>query len=338
MTMTSAATPHHGGRLVAAARRYGIAPADWLDLSTGINPRACSLPAVPAEVWRRLPEDDDALTDIAACYYGCRTLLPVAGSQAAIQALPRLRAPGRVAVLAPMYAEHAHAWRRAGHAVTELPAAALTEAAGFDVLVLANPNNPTGHCFEPRTLLAMHDRLPPGGWLVVDEAFVDATPAASLAGHGARPGLIVLRSLGKFFGLAGARVGFVLAANDLLQALADALGPWPLAGPSRLIAAAALADRAWQDAARARLIRDGARLGALLERNGLRPAGGCALFQWVATGQAAALHGALARRGILTRLFEDPPSLRFGLPGNEDAWRRLDAALTDVARQTAAAP
>jgi cobalamin biosynthetic protein CobC len=208
--------PAHGGRLLEAARRYGIAPGDWLDLSTGLNPHGYRPPPVPAHAWARLPQDDDGLVAAACAYYGCAELLPVPGSQAAIGLLPRLRPPGRVAVLAPMYAEHAHAWRRAGHAVTELPAASLTEAAGFDVLVLANPNNPTGHCFEPRSLLAMHDRLPPGGWLVVDEAFVDATPAASLAGHGARPGLIVLRSLGKLFGLAGARVGFVLAPGERL--------------------------------------------------------------------------------------------------------------------------
>ena len=321
--------PAHGGRLLEAARRYGIAPGDWLDLSTGLNPHGYRPPPVPAHAWARLPQDDDGLVAAACAYYGCAELLPVPGSQAAIGLLPRLRPPGRVAVLAPMYAEYAHAWRRAGHAVTELPAAALTEAAGFDVLVLANPNNPTGHCFEPRTLLAMHDRLPPGGWLVVDEAFVDATPAASLAGHGARPGLIVLRSLGKFFGLAGARVGFVLAPGELLRALADALGPWPLAGPARCVATAALRDRAWQQRTRMALPAQATRLQALLSTHGLPPAGGCALFQYVCTPRAAALHEALARRGILTRLFAQPVGLRLGLPGTQADWQRLDQALAD---------
>lgn len=330
MTMTSAATPHHGGRLLAAARRYGIAPADWLDLSTGINPRAYPLPALPAEVWRRLPQDGDALTAIAAGYFGCRTLLPVAGSQAAIQALPRLRAPGRVAVLAPTYAEHAHAWRAAGHTVYEYPAEALPDIASeVDVLVLANPNNPTGARFSTEYLLALRCRLAVDAWLVVDEAFMDTTPEHSLAGHCPRPGLIVLRSLGKFFGLAGARLGFVLAWPGLLERLADVLGPWAVSGPARWAAASALADQDWIAATRARLAHDSTRLAALLAAHGLPPTGGCALFQWCCTPRAAALHEALARRGILTRLFEAPASLRFGLPDTEADWLRLQAALAD---------
>jgi L-threonine-O-3-phosphate decarboxylase len=317
----------HGGGVLAAARRYGIAPGEWLDLSTGINPRSYRLPRVPATVWQRLPQDADGLGEIAARYYGCDALLPVAGSQAAIQTLPRLRAPGRVALLAPMYAEHAHAWRQAGHTVRELPADALLDASDADVIVLANPNNPTGERFAPQDLLALHARLPTGGWLVVDEAFMDATPGLSLARHAPRPGLIVLRSLGKFFGLAGARAGFVLAWPALLERLSAALGPWTLAGPARWAAGLALADQAWITRTQARLARDSARLARLLTAHGLPPTGGCALFQWVRTDSAHALHEALARRGILTRLFDAPASLRLGLPDSAADWRRLDQAL-----------
>jgi cobalamin biosynthetic protein CobC len=319
----------HGGGLLAAAHRYGIPPGEWLDLSTGINPRGYRLPRVPAVVWKRLPQDDDGLVAIAALHYGCDALLPVAGSQAAILALPRLRAPSRVALLAPMYAEHAQAWRRAGHSVRELPADALIEAHDVDVIVLANPNNPTGARFAPRDLLALHARLPAGGWLVVDEAFIDATPDASLARHCPRPGLIVLRSLGKFFGLAGARAGFVLAWPALKEELSAELGPWTIAGPARWAAGLALADQAWIDRTRVRLARDSARLARLLTAHGLQPADGCALFQWVCTERAHSLHEALARRGILTRLFDAPASQRFGLPGAATDWRRLDAALAE---------
>jgi cobalamin biosynthetic protein CobC len=319
----------HGGGLLAAARHYGIAPGEWLDLSTGINPRGYRLPRVPAAAWQHLPQDDDGLVDSAARYYGCDSLLPVAGSQAAILALPRLRAPGRVALLAPMYAEHAEAWRQAGHTVRELPADALLDASDADVIVLANPNNPTGVRFAPHDLLALHARLPAGGWLVVDEAFVDATPELSLARHCPRPGLVVLRSLGKFFGLAGARVGFVLACPALLERLSATLGPWALAGPARWAASLSLADQVWIDRTRERLARDGERLSRLLVAHGLPPTGGCALFQWVCTDCAHALHEALARRGILTRLFDTPASLRFGLPGSAADWQRLYEALAD---------
>jgi cobalamin biosynthetic protein CobC len=178
-------------------------------------------------------------------------------------------------------------------------------------------------------LLAWHDSLASRrGWLLVDEAFMDATPEQSLLPH-ARPGLIVLRSLGKFFGLAGARVGFVMAQGELLSRLADRLGPWSVSGPARWVASAALGDLAWQAEARRRLQQQGACLQDLLCRYGLQPDGGCALFQWVVTPRAAVLHETLARRGILTRLFTQPSSLRFGLPGREEEWHRLASVLED---------
>ncbi|MGH8480243.1 MAG: threonine-phosphate decarboxylase CobD [Gammaproteobacteria bacterium] len=322
----------HGGRLWEAAARYGIPIEDWLDLSTGINPEGWPVPPLPASAWSRLPEDQDGLEAAARAYYGTEPVLPVAGSQAAIQALPRLRPPCRVAVPDPGYGEHAKAWRRAGHEVASVPAAGWSDAARqADVLVILHPNNPTGQRFRPETLLDWHRRLAlRGGWLVIDEAFIDPSPAASLAGLVPRPGLIVLRSLGKFFGLAGARIGFVLAEPMWLERLRDHLGPWTLTGPSRWVAARALADRRWQEAARARLEHRSARLAALLEHHGLAPAGGCGLFQWAPAPRAAALHEALARGGILTRLYAQPPSLRLGLPGGKTHWARLEQALADI--------
>jgi histidinol-phosphate/aromatic aminotransferase/cobyric acid decarboxylase-like protein len=164
----------------------------------------------------------------------------------------------------------------------------------------------------------------------VDEAFIDPTPQQSLCSHCERAGLIVLRSLGKFFGLAGARVGFVCARSEVLTRLQAVLGPWSVSGPSRWVATAALLDRHWQAKTRRTLQGQGERLRLLLASHGLAPEGGTALFQWLRTPGAAELHRALARRGILTRLFDTPASLRFGLPGNEAGWARLDAALSDV--------
>lgn len=323
----------HGGRLLRAAQRYGIPASQWLDLSTGINPEFWPLPEIPARAWHRLPEDDDGLAEIAAGYYGAPRALPVAGSQAAIQALPELRARSRVGVLAPGYAEHAHAWRRAGHAVETLPAdELLAQRERFDVVVLIHPNNPGGERFEPADTLALHERLSArGGWLLIDEAFMDATPERSLCAHSAREGLIVLRSVGKFFGLAGARAGFVCAAPALLAALRERLGPWTLTGPARHVLRHALADRDWHQRMRARLLAQGQRLARLLAAHGLAPTAGSAFFQWRRDPRAAQWHQALAQRAILTRLFEEPHSLRFGLPGGEDEWRRLDAALAGLA-------
>jgi L-threonine-O-3-phosphate decarboxylase len=322
----------HGGRLRRATQHYGLPLAQWLDLSTGINPNGWPVATVPAASWSRLPEDEDGLVQAAQRYYDAPFALPIAGSQAAIQTLPQLRRACRVGLLAPSYAEHHYHWHAAGHSVSLLSANQCAVATTtLDVLVVVNPNNPTGHCFQPTDLLQWHAQLRAReGWLIVDEAFVDTCSELSLATVSDREGLIVLRSLGKFFGLAGARVGFVLAARPLLTALAERLGPWSVAGPSRLVATQALNDDAWQTATRARLQQDGARLAALLGRYGLAPSGGCALFQWVITPHAAVIHDSLARSGILVRLFNAPPSVRFGLPGCELDWQRLEHSLLSL--------
>ncbi|MBF8161285.1 threonine-phosphate decarboxylase CobD [Ectopseudomonas hydrolytica] len=323
----------HGGRLRAAAQRYGIPLEDWLDLSTGIAPYGWDLPPVPAQAWARLPEINDGLEAAARDYYGAASLLPVAGSQAAIQALPRLRTHSNVGILAPTYAEHAAAWRREGHRITKLSEGSVHRALPqLDVLLVVNPNNPTGRLIEPARLLDWHDELAErGGWLVVDEAFIDCTPQHSLAAYSDMPGLIVLRSFGKFFGLAGLRLGFVLAAQALLDELDALLGPWAVSGPARSLARHLLADSDGQRRQRERLLADGERLAALLRDCGLPPTGGSALFQFCCTRRAVPCMELLARRGILIRLFAELDSLRFGLPADEAGWLRLEQGLLDCA-------
>lgn len=325
----------HGGGLRAAAQRYAIPLENWLDLSTGINPYGWPVCSAPAEAWRRLPEADDGLEQAAAEYFASAQVLPVAGSQAAIQVLPVLRPHSRVGVLDPSYNEHGHAWRRHGHTLMTLGfgATAAIDAviANLDVLVLCHPNNPTGVRFTTDQLLAWQQHLARrDGWLVLDEAFMDATPEHSLSAYAGLPGLLILRSLGKFFGLAGARVGFVLGEAALRRQLAEQVGPWTINGPGRWIASQALADRSWQQQTRLRLQRDSDRLAGLLDQHELPVSGGSALFQWTRHPQAEALQDALAHRGILVRRFTDPPSLRIGLPGPESAWERLRSALTEV--------
>lgn len=310
----------HGGRLGAAARRWGIPRADWLDLSTGISPWPYPLPAVPAEIWQRLPEEDDGLEEAARDYYGTDHLLALPGSQAAIQTLPRLFPPGRVAMPAPLYAEHPAAWRAAGHTPVDWHEAA-------DYAVVCNPNNPTGAVLARA---ALRERAGQVRLLVVDEAFIDAEPGESLAGDGGE-NIVVLRSLGKFFGLAGARVGFAIAAPDLLERLRENLGPWAVSHPARWAARLALADRDWQAAQRARLATASRRLADLLACLGAPT--GCGLFRHVSLPRAAALHDALARRGILVRLFDNPPALpglRLGLPAAETDWQRLESTLRSL--------
>ncbi|UCV23129.1 threonine-phosphate decarboxylase CobD [Ferribacterium limneticum] len=322
----------HGGGLRKAAAHYNIPLGNWLDLSTGINPTGWPVPALSAEAWQRLPEENDGLEAAAAAYYGNANLLPVAGSQAAIHWLPALLPRAVVACISPIYSEHPQAWQRAGHKMRFLQNAMLPRAlaTATPYVLLCNPNNPTADR-HPRDIAidAAHQLKKRGGWLIIDEAFMDPTPEDSLtplAGTDEAPNLIVLRSIGKFFGLAGARVGFVFAAPDILNRMNEAMGPWTVSGPAREVARLALQDSAWQAAARNRLIAASARLHQLLAPLG--EVKSTALFATLTSARSAELHEALARQGILTRHYDQQPLLRFGLPGNEAGWQRLSDALS----------
>lgn len=331
----------HGGDLGEAGRLFPQAPEPWIDLSTGINPIPYPWPALEASAFTRLPAPADlaALEAAAAQAYGARRSHVVAapGTQALIDLIPRLRPPGRVAVVGPTYAEHAASWARAGHAVSE--AADLDAPA--DVVVVVNPNNPDGRVVPARDLAAAAARLAGrGGLLVVDEAFVDLEPVESLCG--APPaGCLVLRSFGKTYGLAGLRLGFAVAEEPLIGRLRRAIGPWAVSGPAIAIGRRALADTAWRREAVAARARDAARLDGLLGSAGGRIVGWTSLFRTADFSDGPALFGRLGRAGIFVRRFEAAPArLRFGLPPDEAAWIRLAAALEHhpIAAPSDAAP
>ncbi|MFN4284181.1 MAG: threonine-phosphate decarboxylase CobD [Alphaproteobacteria bacterium] len=321
----------HGGDLTTAETRYGKPKDGWLDLSTGINPQPYPFLPPDTDAWHRLPQRAglDRLIDAAAKRYGAANrscIVAAPGSQTILQWLPRLLPPTRVLALAPTYGEYVPTWRAGGHdaRLTDTLDAARDAA----VVVLANPNNPDGRRHAPETLLALAAELATrGGWLLVDEAFADADPEISVARHAGMAGLVVLRSLGKFYGLAGLRLGFALAPADLAAKLAAAIGPWAVSGPALAIGAQALEDSAWTAETRDRLALASARLAALLLDAGCEPIGGTALFQLARHARAAALQEHLGRQGILVRSFEsEPDRLRFGLPAARDL-PRLAAAL-----------
>jgi cobalamin biosynthetic protein CobC len=326
----------HGGNIVLAAKHYGIPEPEWLDLSTGINPQGWPVTDIPTQVWQRLPESKNDISQHACNYYGCRNALAVPGSQSVIQLLPTLKEKCCVGVVSPTYAEHAYAWQQQGHDVQLISESEVeNKLLQLDVLVVVNPNNPTGKLYSQKTLLNWQQQLAQkGGWLIVDEAFMDTQPENSLAEYSHQRGLIVLKSLGKFFGLAGIRCGFILAADDLLQQLQHKLGPWPVNGPALYIAAKALADLNWHQHTRERLQKEATRLDTLLAENDFIADGGTNLFQWLRHGEALTIHEALAEKGIFTRYFEPAitgiASIRFGLPGNEQQWQRLASALSAV--------
>ena len=317
----------HGGKVIAAAKKFNIPVERWIDLSTGISPWSWPVPIIPQSVWQALPEADHQLERAASQYYGCapEAVLAVPGSQYALQYTPALMERGRVAIPQRGYAEHRLAWARAGHQVVDYVDCAALEklvaAAAVDHVVLINPNNPTGELIQREQLQDLGERVHRnGGYLVVDEAFTDTYPDASLAPLCPQPGLVVYRSVGKFFGLAGLRLGFMLAEPDLCRKIESTMPPWLLSHPARWVGLAALTDDQWQLEQQHRLRAASDQWLPTLQ--GLIPRlnfSGTTLFA-SGTGDGAycsRLHSAMGRRALLVRLFEEYDGqgmVRLGLP------------------------
>ena len=322
---------YHGGDLSKASAHFGAPPDGWVDLSTGINPRPWPVGARVLDGLNNLPDAArlDGLAAAAAAAYGVENgdrIAAAPGTQALIQWLPRLRAIGRVAVVSPTYGEHAASWRLAGHDVSEI--SDLPDAADFDVVVITRPNNPDGRAAPRDDLTSLAAVLShKGGLLVVDEAFADLDPGASVAAH-ADGGLIALRSFGKFYGLPGLRLGFAVTDAATARDIGAALGPWPVSSIAADIGADALADRDWQAETRDWLADAAMRMDKCLGAAEIGIVGGTDLYRLAETARAAEIYEKLGRAGIYTRPFPDLPRwLRFGLPGSDAHWTRLEQAL-----------
>jgi cobalamin biosynthetic protein CobC len=319
--LTGTATFHrHGGRLSDAHSSWPDAPQPWLDLSTGINPRA----------WRgavrydrtRLPDPEGlaALEAAAARAFGVQPnqVAATAGADAALRLLPELIDARDTAIVSPTYGGHAQAWT--GRSVREItPEAVAADPSGC--LIVVNPNNPDGRILEADALNLAGART-----VILDESFADATPGASLASL-ASDRLIVLRSFGKFYGLPGLRLGFVVASPRVAARVRDRVGDWPVTAEAIAVGTGAYGDTGWADRARARLVGDARRLDRLLLQSGFEVTGDCPLFRLAVAPDARQRFERLAAQGVLVRPFDHTPDgLRFGLPP-AGAWTRLATAL-----------
>ncbi|MBV8925316.1 MAG: threonine-phosphate decarboxylase [Bradyrhizobium sp.] len=317
----------HGGNLDLACRLFGGRPDDWIDLSTGINRQPYPVGELQQRSWTALPSrtEIERLHEAARSAYGTGApVLALAGAQAAIQSLPRLAPPGHARILAPTYNEYAPTLQSQGWRVEEVRE--LDALSGADLAVIVNPNNPDGRQHDRTSLLTLSSRV---GRLVIDESFADAAPDSSLAPAAGGPGVLVLRSFGKFYGLAGLRLGFVLGGEADIAALAAIAGPWPVSGVAIEIGRRALLDRAWAEATRTRLAREALRLDHAARGAGWGLVGGTPLFRLYETGDAVAAQERLARAKIWSRIFGSKPGwLRLGLPGDEIEWTRVAAALS----------
>jgi cobalamin biosynthetic protein CobC len=313
----------HGGNLdMIRAARGGD---DWIDLSTGINRVPYPLPPIPPSAWSALPlaSARDALLRAAAKAYGTDApMVALAGAQAAIQMLPLVAGKGLVRVLGPTYNEHAACFADAGWRVEEV--STLSDLAGADAAVVVNPNNPDGRVHDPADLLALRGQV---GMLVVDESFADPVPHLSVAAQ-AGHGMVVLRSFGKFYGLAGVRLGFAIGDEGTIARLSTMAGPWPVAGPALEIGTVALTDTDWARVTTERLALEGPRIDALAQGAGWQCMGGTHLFRLYDTPDAAAAQERLAAHRIWSRIFPWSRRLiRLGLPGMGGEWQRLATAL-----------
>lgn len=308
----------HGGGVDAAAARFGGARRDWLDLSTGINPVPYPVPSVPGDSWTALPDRSamHGLIRAARSFWQVPEdlgVLAVPGASAAISHIPLLSEPGRVFIPAPTYNEHAAAFSAAGWEVLGAPAAATAS-------VHVHPNNPDGTFYGPGDLT--------GQLHIVDESFCDICPGASLINAAPPERTLFLKSFGKFWGLAGLRLGFVIGPRPLLNKLAEMLGPWPVSGPALYIGTLALGDSAWATQTRARLVQDTAHMDALAVAGGAQLVGGTPLFRLYQVDDAQAWQTKLAQHQIWSRVFPYSQTwLRLGLP-DATGWNRLKAALS----------
>lgn len=333
--MTAARWTWHGGGLAAARTRFGIGAEPWLDLSTGINPHAWPGAETAPVDWRRLPEEDALrhLEEAAADHFGCDAdhVCAVPGTEVGLRlAGDLLTGPARH--VAPTYRTHAEMIGGS----TPVTADRLETADG-SLLILANPNNPDGRLFDCDALFDLLARRGSNGWLIVDEAFADCHPGQSLgfAVNDVRR-LLIFRSFGKFFGLAGLRLGFVLGPRPILAELRHRLGAWPVSAAAIAIGTAAYRDTGWIGGMRARLNAEAAELDHVLAGFGYAAQGACPLFRLIESPVAGALFEGLAYSAILIRPFEQQPHwLRIGLPGCPQGLSRLQAAL---ARLSAALP
>ena len=332
--------PAHGGSFTQVEHLFPCAQEEWIDLSTGINPWPYPIPQLSETVWRRLPDDRDmqALYTAARLYYQLPKhahLVASAGSQTLIQVLPSLMKPTSCAIASPTYSEHALCWQRACHRVHTMD---ITENSLLKtqcpVVIVTNPNNPTGHRIKKHVLHSIRDRIArQNGLLIVDEAFSDGDPEVSIAKEGGTQGLIILRSFGKFFGLAGLRLGFAITTAKIASKLTQILGPWPISGPAIAIGTQAYQDTTWITQTRKKLSFAAQAFDRFLQHYNINIIGGTSLFRLIHMHKASEFFERCCRRGILLRCFTDHPLwLRIALPQNSSVQQRLRDVLKDMQR------
>jgi cobalamin biosynthetic protein CobC len=335
MSLNNRFDTFHGGDLSEAEKMFGLPPLGWLDLSTGVNLNPYPNVDLKNPSLHELPQRRQMETLLAAArrYYGVPTdigIVAASGSQALLQCLPTLWSSKKISILGPTYAEHARAWAEGGHQVSIVKG--LTDVRKDDIAVIVNPNNPDGRTVPPAQLLDLRNVENVGnGLLVLDEAFADTDPMASIIPQLQNNTVLVLRSFGKFFGLPGVRLGFAVGMPHLLERLSGKLGPWAVSGPAIEIGTRALNDTRWIKTTRIQLLERRNKLDAIILRAGLKILGGTNLFRLVHFTRAQEIFYHLGKAGVFVRNFPEHKTwLRLGVPGSEPDFCRLEEALSNA--------
>ena len=323
----------HGGQLSRVAEQFNIPEENWLDLSTGIAPFSYPIPVIPLKIWQDLPTIPKSLIDVAKDYYQADYCWPLAGSQQLIEKLPALwnnkinsQDPQRIkhAYLPKVgYKEHQQAWFKAGYQLHFYQAELPTDIETNSVVVVINPNNPLTDTFSIAQLIELQKQcFVQQALLIIDEAFADIfSPAFSFVSHLSKipPTLnvLVLRSFGKFFGLAGLRVGFVCSGQEWNTLIQQSSGPWAVNGPALFVTEKALKDKQWQAAQVERLQQQSDAMQVLLKQYlPVKCIRANALFITVFLDNAAAVYQQLCQKALYVRLTDENDALRIGITNN----------------------
>jgi len=348
----------HGGQLSKVAKQFGIPEQEWLDLSTGIAPFSYAIPAISEKIWQDLPTISPSLIRAAQQYYQAKFCWPVAGSQQLIEKLPSLWNDKNSAIESGKkqhaylpkvgYKEHQRAWSLAGYQIHFYQDALPDNIEKNSIVVVINPNNPLTDTFsiQQLTQLKAHCQQQKA-LLIIDEAFADIFPSEfSFVPHltnynennndsandneNESDDLIVLRSFGKFFGLAGIRIGFACTTEIWRDIIKESIGPWSINGPALFIAEQALQDTQWQIEQSLRLEKYSKKLQELLKLhlpNASIKAN--ALFITVFLDNAASVYEKLCQQGVYVRLTDEQNALRFGV-GNDQQLLHLTGVLNKL--------
>lgn len=285
----------HGGDVWQAGEQLGIPASEFLDFSANINPRG-----LPPRARERLARDAsdqglisfypdpsarrlrNALSDHLAVAPDAIAVGP--GAESLLAPILRCLAPRRALIPIPAFSEYRRVCEQqqiefapfplCRPDLFRTPVARLCqsiEAAPYSVVVLNNPHNPSGAMMEPHEVRRVVETArSSGATLLLDEAFIDYVPHASLVREAAiRPGLIVIRSLTKFYGCPALRVGYAVAHPETIQRIVSLLPTWPVTQLAIDTLAEAVADREYAEASLRENVAERERLADSLTRLGL---------------------------------------------------------------------